>query len=217
MMIFVIIFIFWNSTVLYPLKLFTVFLHELAHGLAAVMVGAGLHKIEINPLQGGFTLISTQSFFSKFFITSSGYVGSVLFGAIIIILGSFEMLRDKVLVGIGILLMLVAFFYGKWMSFTTLFAVAFLIIALAVRALHSPLLDEYLIDIIGTTNMTYAVIDIWDDTISRRDAPSDAYKLYELTHIPAFIWGVLWIFMTLLIIYYTFQVISIIQRKKRSL
>ena len=43
----------WDTRILYPLKIFGVFLHELSHGIAAILGGGSIQRIEISPNQGG--------------------------------------------------------------------------------------------------------------------------------------------------------------------
>ncbi|MBD3306499.1 hypothetical protein GF339_08865, partial [candidate division KSB3 bacterium] len=45
--------VFWNSIFIYPIKLFVVVLHEFSHGLAAIVTGGSIVRIEINQQIGG--------------------------------------------------------------------------------------------------------------------------------------------------------------------
>ena len=45
--------IFFDSPVVFPFRLFVVFLHEISHGLAAVLTGGRILSIAISPNEGG--------------------------------------------------------------------------------------------------------------------------------------------------------------------
>ena len=64
LLIFIAIGLLWNTIVVYPLKIFVVFMHEVSHGLAAVVTGGEIVEIQINPQQGGHAL------------TRGGFLGS---------------------------------------------------------------------------------------------------------------------------------------------
>jgi hypothetical protein len=48
--------VFWNSIVLYPVKLFVVLLHELSHALTAVVTGGSVEEITIDSRIGGMAV-----------------------------------------------------------------------------------------------------------------------------------------------------------------
>ena len=56
LLIFIGIALLWNTVVMFPLKVFVVFMHEVSHGLAAYATGGSIVEIEINSQQGGHAL-----------------------------------------------------------------------------------------------------------------------------------------------------------------
>ncbi|MFC1896210.1 M50 family metallopeptidase [Thermodesulfobacteriota bacterium] len=83
--LFVLITIFWHSPVLYPVKVFTVILHELGHGLAAILTGGRMVRIEISPQIGG--VCYTQGGL-RLIVLSAGYLGSMLFGCLMMLIAA---------------------------------------------------------------------------------------------------------------------------------
>lgn len=215
--IFGVVLLCWNTKLIYPLKIFTVFLHELSHATASLLVGGKFHEIHIDVMEGGYTLVSSTGGMAQFIIVSSGYVGSALLGAVILVCSQVRVLNRNILILLGSLLVIVTLFYSKLFSFTTAFSIGFLLFALLLKKLDNKYIEEWIVEMIGITSLLYALIDIWDDTIRRRGEPSDAYRLYELTHIPTVIWGVIWIFLTLLIMYNTFRLVRILQICQRRI
>ncbi len=68
---------FWDTSLVYPLKIFVVLLHEISHAIASVATGGGIEKITLDPRQGG----ACHCFGGNAFITlSAGYLGSLLWG-----------------------------------------------------------------------------------------------------------------------------------------
>lgn len=79
-----VVYLFWTTIFVWPLRLFVVLLHEVSHGLAAVLTGGRIVSIELSPAEGG---LCTTAGGWPFVISSAGYLGSALFGALFLVLG----------------------------------------------------------------------------------------------------------------------------------
>ena len=75
----------WDSVFVWPLRLFVVFLHEVSHGLAAVATGGAIVRIELSPAEGGLCVTRGGS---RFVVLSAGYLGSLAWGVVILLLGA---------------------------------------------------------------------------------------------------------------------------------
>ena len=180
--------VFWDSIVLAPVKLFVVLLHELSHGLMAVLTGGSIVRIDIDPRIGGTCL--TQGGW-PFFVVSSGYIGSLLLGGTILLLAVRQRAAHILAwsIGIGVLLVTVAFVRnGFGLFFGIAFGIAMLALAryLPQRALVVAL--QYL----GGMSALYAVVDVKEDLLTLQPRLTDAAILASMTGIPAIVWGVLW-------------------------
>ena len=69
---------FWNSIFILPIKLMTVFFHELSHGLAAILTGGRIIRIDLNLNQGGVCYHQGGWFL---IVASADYLGSLLWGS----------------------------------------------------------------------------------------------------------------------------------------
>ena len=69
--------VFWDTIIIYPLKILTVFFHELSHALAAIVTGGKVLEIVLVPEQGGHCLIAGGN---GFLVSSAGYLGSLIWG-----------------------------------------------------------------------------------------------------------------------------------------
>lgn len=186
----------WDTAIIYPVKLFVVLLHEVSHAGAAVATGGTVERILLNANQGG----ATYTLGGNAFLTlSAGYLGSLLWGALFIMLAFNRWLRPRwILGGVGasvllLTLFLVRGFFG--MGFGILFAAALL----AGAKFLSQGVNRALLLGLGLTSTLYAILDIKSDVLDRPQLPSDAAMLAEMTGIPTAAWGFLWIGIALLV------------------
>ena len=99
---FVVALVLWQfkplSPVVYPLRLFVTFIHELGHGVTAVVTGGEFHKFEVKSSgagvawsRGGFRPV----------IISAGYVGTAIFGAALLLISNRAARPRHVAMGLG--------------------------------------------------------------------------------------------------------------------
>ena len=178
----------WDTFVVYPIKIFVVFLHEISHGLAAIATGGEIARIELSFDEGGACVTHG----SRFLILSAGYLGSLVWGAVLLVVGA-RSRYDRVVVGaLGVFTLLVTLVYVR-----SIFGVAYGTAAagallLAARFLPDAFSDG-LLKVVGIVSCFYAVRDIASDVLLRSIPGSDAHALAELTRVPAVAWGAIWI------------------------
>jgi len=195
--------VFWNTIVIYPIKIFVVMLHEISHGLMAELVGGDIVKIEISPQIGGVcTSTRPPGFFPTFMIASAGYLGSLLWGAIIFLVAAHTDYDRYLTALIGIGSLVITYFVIKsgglfGIIFCSAFSVAML---LSVKFLPHTFHD-YLLKFIGLTSCLYVLIDINSDLISRTGIGSDADKIAEITGFPSILIGIIWMLIAALIVF----------------
>lgn len=183
----VVIFALWRTPVLFPFKLITVYIHEMGHALAGVLTGAKIKGIEVNPDEGGVCHLEGGN---MWLILPAGYLGSSVFGSLLILLGNDRFL-SKIAAVILVLGMLLALWWAKnWL--TRGLTLASIVVLILLGWLWKGAGLPYLISFVGTMSALYAIYDIYDDTIRRNIASSDASKLAEMTKIPSIVWGGLW-------------------------
>ena len=81
-----------NQIALYPLRLFITFVHESGHAMAALLTGNRVVSLQIMPNGEGVTMAS-QNVVSAWIIDSAGYVGTAIFGAIMLQVGRLRKLQ----------------------------------------------------------------------------------------------------------------------------
>jgi hypothetical protein len=193
----VVVWFLWNSWLIYPLKILVVFFHELSHGLAAILTGGRIVQIRLMANEGGLCVTAGGS---RFLTLSAGYLGSLVFGGAILLLSAKSGQDRLISATLGAILLL-----GSLIWIRPLIGFGFIFAALAGGALiaagvYLPMnVNDLLNKTIGLTSCLYALMDIKSDILDRPGLPSDAAMLGELTGIPGFLWGILWIAIALLL------------------
>lgn len=193
---------FWDTPVVYPLKIFVVLLHEVSHAVAALATGGSVSHIVLDPREGGATYTLGGS---AFVTLSAGYLGSLAWGALMVEAARARRIRtdwvNGVVGGMVIVLTLLVIRGGFGLAFGALFG-----LALMVLARRAPLeLNRSVLLTLGMTSSLYAILDIKSDILDRPELESDAHMLAELTGIPTVAWGVLWIALALVVTFLLFR------------
>ncbi len=185
---FIVALVFWDYAFLYPVKLFVVLLHELGHGMAAILTGGRIDHIEISSNLGGACWSSGGM---RLVVLPAGYLGSMLFGGLILV-GAARSRHDKLIaIAIGVAtLALVALFVRN--LFGMVFGVAFGLVLVGAGKFLSPRINDFMLKFLGLTSCLYAVLDIKEDLVSRTVPGSDAYQMSQVLFLPPVFWGVLW-------------------------
>jgi len=181
---------FWYTPVVYPLKIFVVLLHELSHAVALWVTGGTVESISLDPRQGGVTLGRGGI---AFITLSAGYLGSLAFGALLVLGAQSAKIRSGALlatVGASVLVLTALYIRGGFgIAYGALTGAALLLGAKYLPAVWA----SRLIMALGLTSVGYAILDIKSDIIDRPGLRSDAAMLQELTGVPTLVWGILWI------------------------
>jgi len=180
----------WETPIVAPLRLIVVFFHELSHALAALATGGSIVGIQL--AADGSGLCTTRGG-SRFLILSAGYLGSLLWGGIILVLAA-RSRRDSVLVALaGTLLVLVTvLFIRPFQGFGFISSFACGAVLMASARWLPPGFNDLLLKVIGLTSCFYVVLDLKDIVFWRVGPESDAHRLGELTGIPTTLWALLW-------------------------
>ncbi len=199
--------VLWNTFLLYPVKLFVVMLHEMSHGLMAELFGGDIIKIQIDYRIGGYCQYTVpDSFLARFMIASAGYLGSLFWGALILILAVKTDKDRYISLGIGIVLLLLSWFVIKTGEmFGIVMTVGFGLFMLASYKWLSDTFHDYFLKFVGMVSCIYVVIDIKSDLIDRTGIGSDADSIAEMTGVPSMVVGIIWFFIASLVIYYTLR------------
>ena len=186
----------WDTPVVYPLKIFVVMLHEISHGIAAVATGGTIERILLDPAQGGACHCPGGS---AFLTLSAGYLGSLLWGVLLLGLASRAAPSPRAaLTAVGVVVALLTALYVR-NGFGLLFGIVFgAALALAGQRL-GPRICRAALRVLGLTSCLYAILDIKSDVLDRPHLRSDAAMLAEITPLSTTAWGFVWIGVALVV------------------
>jgi hypothetical protein len=188
--------VLWDTFVVYPFRLFVVFLHEISHGLAAVATGGRIVSIGLSFDEGGVCL--TRGGW-PFLILNAGYLGSLLCGAAFLLLGGRRTRARSVIAVVGVFTLAVTVVYVRtW--FGLLYGLVAAVLLLGVASRLKAAVSEFLLAALGATSCLYAVWDVATDVLLRHAGESDAAALARLTGVPAILWGVAWVAVSLAVL-----------------
>lgn len=192
---FIAVWYLWYTPVIYPLKIFVVLLHEVSHAVALLATGGIVDHIALDPREGGVTVGAGGW---RLVTLSSGYLGSVAFGALLVKGAQWRRLAPGTLlsfVGLAVVLLTVLYIRNP---FGLTFGLAFGGVLLVAGRRFPPVWSRRFTMALGLTSVLYAILDIKSDILDRPHLQSDARMLAELTGIPTVVWGVLWIALALI-------------------
>ncbi|SIN99097.1 M50 family metallopeptidase [Vannielia litorea] len=197
LLIIALVFSLWRTPVIYPLRIFVIFLHELSHGLAGIATGGSIVEISLDPGEGGHALIRGGN---RFVTLSAGYLGSLILGAMLFLTALRSRADRAALALCGLTLLVVTVFWIR-----TPFALAFCLVTGAVMLAMARYLPHQVADlalrVIGLTSLIYVPYDIFDDTLRRSALQSDARMLAEEFGGATVMWGGLWLLLGLAVIW----------------
>ena len=190
----------WSTLALYPIKLFVVLLHELSHGVAAILTGGEILVIEVNERIGGYCQYRGGN---RLVVASAGYLGSLVWGGVILVVASRTRWSRQLGTALSALLLVVTLLWIR-NSFGIFYTVGIAIVLFVLCRFLPAFLVRVLMQFLGTASCLYVIVDIYEDVIRVYQDGSDADTLSTLTGIPAMFWGVIWAFVAVVMIFYSF-------------
>jgi hypothetical protein len=185
----------FGPTLLYPLTLFTTWVHEMGHGLSALLVGGQFLELEINANAGGFARAGAAPGWPDAIVAAGGLLAPPLLGAVI--LGSVHgPKRARLFLGalsIGIVVSLVLYVRSS----TGIIAMAGVAAALAFATWgafrsnpqHRVLLAQFLAVILAVDTLTRMVSYAFMDALKTGET-SDVGHIAENLGGHYKLWGV---------------------------
>jgi hypothetical protein len=205
-------FIPYIGVVAYPFRLFVTFIHEGGHTLASLLTGNAVRSLTVAPNGSGLTetYMTNAGLFSQMFISSAGYLGAMLFGALLLLLVRRTVAARLVLAGSAVFIGVLTLVYGfivpaLHLSFSpfTVVTGALLTAGLLVAARYlKPQAATFLVAFLAVQCVLNALSDLKDVLFLSvsTDAQTDALNMAHATHVPAFFWSLIWIGLAFIIL-----------------
>jgi len=194
----------YGSYALYPFKLFATWIHESFHGLAAVVTGGSVVSIDINPDTSGLTRsLIPQSMFASALVSSMGYLGTAVTGAILLAVRRHARVQRWALfvIGLGAVLSLV-FWVRNLFGIVTVASLALLIWLLALRA--SDHWSAIATNVLASQACVNALLDI-RVLYSSSVGHSDAAAMAQTVGLWSWFWATLWLVISALLFWFAWS------------
>lgn len=95
----------FGGIVLYPFKLLGTWMHEISHGIVMVLVGVGFDRMDVYPDGSGLAFADgSAGALGKGLIAAAGYMGTPLWGVVLLWLGQDANAARRALAIVGLLL-----------------------------------------------------------------------------------------------------------------
>ncbi len=188
------------SALVYPFRLFVTLIHELGHGVSAALTGGRFVSLEVMSNGAG---LATTAGGMRFIVIQAGYLSTALFGAVLLVLVQQVKVPRLITAGIGLFCGLVTLFLGAHIGTQ---AIGAIILAVFVTlALKGPVwLNAFVLNLLAMMVGLNAVMDIWwlvgSVDIYLGSTPNDALAMQTLTGVPASIWALLWVTISVLLL-----------------
>jgi len=204
----------------YPFRIFVTFIHEGGHALAALLTGNSVASLSVATNASGETYTTHGGIISQIFISSAGYIGSMAFGALLLILIRKAIAARFVLLGSAILVFGMTMIFGfikplfwinAWSGIPfTLFAGLFISVGLVLIArFASARVATFFVSFLAVQCVLNALFDL--KTVFFLSSPfgptvqTDAVNMATATGIPAIFWTIGWIAFALGILWFAMR------------
>jgi len=204
----------------YPFRIFVTFIHEGGHALAALLTGNSVASLSVATNASGETYTTQGGLISQVFISSAGYVGSMAFGALLLVLIRKAVAARIVLVSCGVLIFALTMIFGlfkpifsmsAWSGIPfTLFAGLFISASLILIAkFASAKVASFFVSFLAVQCVLNALFDLktvfFLSSPFGPTVPTDAVNMANATHIPAIFWTIVWIGLALGILWFAMR------------
>jgi hypothetical protein len=194
----------WGPIVLYPFTLFTTWIHECGHAIAAVLLGGTVASITIRSDTSGLTRsLMPASTIAQAIVASAGYLSASLVGCLLLTASRVDRRAKPILWAIAVFMLVTL---ALWIRN------AFGVLAVAAWAVTLMLLGGtratrgaagFAITILAIQVSLNAVFDIRVLFLVR--GPSDATTMARLTGAPAWIWAAVWMGLSVFLLVSTLR------------
>lgn len=193
--------------IVYPLQLFATFVHEGGHVLATILTGNSVQSLTVSPDTSGAVWSQSTGWLSQLLISSSGYLGTTAFGALLlgwIRFGFSSRIALYVSAGfVGVMTVVFGFFAPVFNLFSTatvgsviftVFSGAVLAAGLAAIARFASLKwANFALAFLAVQcllNAVFSLVNLF--VVATSGAHSDAANIATATGLPSLLWVLIW-------------------------
>jgi hypothetical protein len=203
----------------YPFRIFVTFIHEGGHAIAALLTGNSVASLSVATNASGETYTTQGGLISQFLISSAGYLGSMAFGALLLILIRKTIAARLVLLGCAIFVFTLTMIYGlikpifsgAWsgIPFTLLAGTCIALGLFLIARFASARVATFFLSFLAVQCVLNALLDLKTVFFLANPfgptVPTDALNMAQATGIPAIFWTIVWIALALATLWFVMR------------
>lgn len=208
--------LFWDSIVMQPLKVFSLYLHQISHFLTAISFSYNINEFNISFYDSSYTLYKVHSWGSAFVIANAGYIGGIIF-SLLIFHFKHTYVKRYLLGSVALVFLLFTINYTG-LSYQLIYCALFSTFVVVLYMLNNEKLNDWVIDIVGVSSIAFGIYDTAFNTIfyyinqKAQIFPTlfaytpfnDSFNMEKLTGVPSIVWGAFWLVANLVLVYFIF-------------
>jgi hypothetical protein len=215
-------FIPFASILYYPFRIFVTFVHEGGHALVAVLMGRSVNYMWIATNAEGLTVHSGETgLISSMLISSAGYLGTMVYGALLLVLIRKAVAARIVLLVSGLYIFALTMIFGlikPILSFDGLSGIPFTLVAGIALSAALVLIAKFASARVATFFMSFLAVQcVLNALFSLKDlftlstpfgsafVHTDAVNMANVTGIPAIFWAAFWIVLAVGILWFVMR------------
>lgn len=225
-------FIPFASYLVYPFKLFVTFIHEGGHALAAVITNSSVVSLTVSPDTSGMVLSAPETWLASLIISSAGYLGATLFGALLLLLIRKGTQARIVLAGTAVYILALTTIFGLFLptlnfarAEVNLFGMAFTVSTgfllaaglILIARYASAKVASFFLSFLAVQCVLNALFDL-KTVLSYSLSPvhTDAVNMYNATGIPSPVWVITWIGVSIVIFSIVLRLYAVSKTRSNS-
>ena len=209
----------FGEWLVYPVRLFVTFIHESSHALVSVVTGGSVQSLTIAS-DGSGEVYSSNGFFGGLLTSSAGYLGATAFGVFLLFLIRRAFNPKKILMGLGVFVAVITVIFTVISPVFNFLSLNASVSSIAFTAVAGAILSAALFAVgrfLGVRYANFAVAFLAVQCVLNAvsdlknvffisapmigsDIQTDAANMAAATRIPGFMWVVVWIGISLLMI-----------------
>lgn len=215
----------------YPFRIFVTFIHEGGHAIAALLTGNSVASLTVAMNASGETYTTQGGTWSQMFVASAGYLGAMVYGALLLVLIRRAVAARLVLVGSAVLILALTLIFGlikplmsgvpgalAGVPFTLLAGVLLSLGLYAIARFTKPRVAMFFVSLLAVQCVLNALLDLktvfFLSSPFAPSVPTDAVNMANATGLPPLLWAVVWIGAALTILVITMRFYTV--RRNRS-
>ena len=194
----------------YPFRIFVTFIHEGGHAIAALLTGNSVASLSVAMNASGETYTTQGGTWSQMFVASAGYLGAMVYGALLLVSIRRAVAARLVLVGSGVLILALTLVFGlikpllsgvpgalTGVPFTLLAGVLLSSGLYALARFTKPRVAMFFVSLLAVQCVLNALLDLktvfFLSSPFAPSVPTDAVNMANVTGLPPMLWAVVWI------------------------